>query len=42
MGFSRCIMPEANIDPEDRIAVGGKCELVGIRSAGEALDALLS
>ena len=42
MGFTRCIMPEANIDPEDRIAVGGNCELVAVRSAGEALDALLS
>ncbi|MGE3958047.1 MAG: DNA repair protein RadA [Vicinamibacterales bacterium] len=41
MGFRRCIMPEANIDPEERIAVGGACELVGVRSAGEALDALL-
>ncbi|MGC4080979.1 MAG: magnesium chelatase domain-containing protein [Vicinamibacterales bacterium] len=42
MGFQRCIMPEANIDPDERIAVGGNCELVGVRSAGEALDALLS
>jgi len=42
MGFRRCVMPEANIDPEDRSAVGGSCELVGVRSAGEALDALLS
>ncbi len=42
MGFTRCIMPEANIDPEDRIAVSGNCELVAVRSAGEALDALLS
>jgi DNA repair protein RadA/Sms len=42
MGFTRCIMPEANIDPEDRIAVGGNCELIAVRSAGEALDALLS
>jgi DNA repair protein RadA/Sms len=42
MGFRRCVMPEANIDPEDRIAVGGNCELVGVRSVGEALDALLS
>jgi DNA repair protein RadA/Sms len=42
MGFRQCIMPEANIDPEDRRALGGNCELVGVRSAGEALDALLS
>jgi DNA repair protein RadA/Sms len=42
MGFTRCIMPEANLDPDDRIAVSGRCELIGVRSAGEALDALLS
>lgn len=42
MGFTRCVMPEANLDPEDRIAVGGNCELIAVRSAGEALDALLS
>ena len=42
MGFRRCVMPDANIDSEDRRAVGGSCELVGVRSAGEALDALLS
>jgi DNA repair protein RadA/Sms len=40
MGFKRCIMPEANIDPADR---GQRdCELVGVRTVGEALDALLS
>lgn len=41
MGFERCVMPEANIDPEDRIAMKGTCELIGVRSIGEALDALL-
>jgi len=40
MGFTRCIMPEANIDPSDRAALG-ECELVGVRTVGEALDALL-
>ena len=40
MGFLRCIMPEANIDPADRIA-SSPCELVGVRTVGEALDALL-
>src|SRR6266513_2084565 len=39
MGFTRCVMPEANIDPKDRGAAGD-CELVGIRTVGEALDAL--
>ena len=41
MGFTRCIMPEANIDPSDRAALGD-CELVGVRTVGEALDQLLS
>jgi DNA repair protein RadA/Sms len=40
MGFRRCIMPEANIDPSDRGQ--GDCELVGVRTVGDALDALLS
>src|SRR4249919_3313683 len=40
MGFRRCIMPEANIDPSDRKAAGD-CELIGVRTVGEALDALL-
>jgi DNA repair protein RadA/Sms len=40
MGFTRCILPEANIDPADRGAAGG-CELVGVRTIGEALDAAL-
>src|SRR5437870_4563088 len=39
MGFTRCVMPEANIDPSDR-AAGGECELVGIRTVGEAMDEL--
>jgi DNA repair protein RadA/Sms len=41
MGFRRCIMPEANIDPGDRAALGD-CELVGVRTVGEALDELLT
>ena len=44
MGFLRCIMPDANIEPGQRgpssSSVGG-CELVGVRTVGEALDALL-
>jgi DNA repair protein RadA/Sms len=41
MGFTRCVMPEANIDPSDR--AGAKdCELVGVRTVGEALDELLA
>ncbi len=42
MGFRRCIMPDANIDPSDRDSVAGECELVGVRTVGEALDHLLS
>ena len=41
MGFRRCIMPEANIDPSDR-KTAGDCELVGVRSVGEALEQLLN
>jgi DNA repair protein RadA/Sms len=41
MGFSRCIMPDANIDPADRQQAGA-CELIGVRTVGDALDALLS
>jgi DNA repair protein RadA/Sms len=41
MGFLRCIMPDANIEPADRLRTGS-CELVGVRTVGEALDVLLS
>ena len=40
MGFRRCVMPDANIDPDDRRDLDA-CELVGVRTVGEALDALL-
>ena len=36
MGFARCIMPEANIDRAEQDA---SCELIGVRTIGEALDA---
>jgi DNA repair protein RadA/Sms len=38
LGFRRCIMPDANIDPSERT---GACELIGVRTVGEAMDALL-
>jgi DNA repair protein RadA/Sms len=38
MGFTRCIMPVANIEKD----ASGDCELVGVRTVGEALDALLT
>ncbi len=43
MGFLRCIMPDANIEPGQRgpSSKVGDCELVGVRNVGEALDALL-
>jgi DNA repair protein RadA/Sms len=42
MGFSRCIMPEANVDPAEARQLAGSCDLVGVRTVGEALDAILS
>jgi DNA repair protein RadA/Sms len=43
MGFERCIMPEANIERTDRVGSNpGDCELVGVRTVSEALDALLA
>jgi DNA repair protein RadA/Sms len=38
MGFTRVVMPSANVDP----AESGGCELVGVRTVGEALDALIA
>ncbi|MEP7309310.1 MAG: DNA repair protein RadA [Acidobacteriota bacterium] len=40
MGFRRCVMPEANIDPNESRDPEA-CELVGVRTVDEALDALL-
>jgi DNA repair protein RadA/Sms len=39
MGFTRIVMPTANLDPDDESA--GSAELVGVRTVGEALDALI-
>jgi DNA repair protein RadA/Sms len=48
MGFRRCILPEANIDPDLRAKTSqmagtedAECELLGVRTVGEALDALM-
>jgi DNA repair protein RadA/Sms len=38
MGFRHLVMPEANIDPAE--SSPGPCQLVGVRTVGEALDAL--
>jgi hypothetical protein len=45
-------MPEANVEPDARLkpsrsngdsqAMEGECELIGVRTVGEALDALLA
>jgi DNA repair protein RadA/Sms len=40
MGFRRCIMPEADVDAA--FPAPGGCELTGVRTVGEALDALLA
>jgi DNA repair protein RadA/Sms len=42
MGFTRCLMPETNIDPADRMAADSRCELVGLRTVAEALDEFFS
>ena len=42
MGFSRCVMPAANVDPTDPGLAGIDCELIGVRTVQEALDRLLA
>jgi DNA repair protein RadA/Sms len=42
MGFTRCLMPETNIDPADRTAAESRCELVGLRTVADALDEFFS
>jgi DNA repair protein RadA/Sms len=42
MGFTRCVLPSANIDPAERGAPGAPCELVGVRTLAEALDEVLA
>ena len=38
MGFTRVVMPAANVDPAD----SGSADIVGVRTVGEALDALIT
>jgi DNA repair protein RadA/Sms len=38
MGFTRVVMPSGNIDPGE----SGGCDVVGVRTVGEALDALIA
>lgn len=41
LGFKRCVLPRANLDAADRLPADGGCDLVGVASLGEALDALI-
>jgi DNA repair protein RadA/Sms len=42
MGFSRVVLPAGNLDPADNTQGEGRCELVGVRTVGEALDELIA
>jgi DNA repair protein RadA/Sms len=42
MGFSRIVMPGANVERGDSGREKGDLELVGVRTVGEALDSLLT
>jgi len=42
MGFNRVVLPAGNVDPADNTLGEGRCELVGVRTLGEALDALIA
>jgi DNA repair protein RadA/Sms len=42
LGFTRCVVPRANLDGTDRPGGDGALELVGVATLGEALDALIS
>ena len=42
MGFTRCVLPAANIDPAERGTPGAPCELVGVRTLADALDEVLA
>jgi len=41
LGFTRVVLPAANVDPADREGTGG-CELIGVRDVAEALDRLIA
>ena len=41
MGFTRVVLPVANVDARDE-STDGSCTLVGVRTIGEALDALVA
>jgi DNA repair protein RadA/Sms len=41
MGFTRCLLPKGNIDTREPGA-DGACQLIGVRTIGEALDLLFN
>jgi DNA repair protein RadA/Sms len=43
MGFSRVVLPAANVEraSADALVENHECELVGVRTVGEALDTLI-
>jgi hypothetical protein len=41
MGFTRLVVPAANADPSESAATQG-CQVIGVRTLGEALDSLLA
>lgn len=41
MGFSRIVLPSANVEPADPTVTYGTCELIGVRTVAEALDELI-
>ena len=42
MGFSRVVLPAINADRPDQALKNGDCELIGVRTVGEALDELIT
>src|SRR4029453_8183019 len=42
MVFTRVVFPAGNVDPADNAQTEGRCELVGVRTVGEALDQLIA
>ena len=42
MGLTRVVLPAANVDPSEEAGAENGCALVGVRTIGEALDALVA
>jgi DNA repair protein RadA/Sms len=42
MGFSRVVMPAANMSPSETDAAGQGCQLTGVRTLAEALESLMA